>query len=95
MKNPLRREPTALEAKIYDIHTLMDRTTPDTDEYQALLGTLKELEALKKANPSWRPSPDAVLGGVVSLAGIGAIIFAERLQILATKAWPHVVRPRL
>jgi len=43
---------------------------------------------------SWKPSPDAIIGGAVSLIGILAILHHEKLNVVSSKALGFVGRMR-
>ncbi len=65
----------ALDEAISSIFAAMVGMDEASDEYAKASDQLVKLMKLKKEiNPSWRPSPDALIGALGSFLGIIAII---------------------
>lgn len=94
MINPLKREPSNLEALINDVEVLMERADVTSEEYQSMLKTLERLESLRNEKKRKSLDPNVILGVLANLAGIAAVINAERLHVLNTKVWGLLLRPR-
>lgn len=81
----------ALDAAISDVLTEMNGLNADTEEYAAAADQLIKLMKLKKEmNPSWRPSPDALVGAAGSIIGILFILHFEKLGVITSKALSFV-----
>lgn len=94
MINPLKREPSNLEALINDVEVLMERAYVTSEEYQSMLKTLERLESLRNEKKRKSLDPNVILGVLANLAGIAAVLNAERLHVLNTKVWGLLLRPR-
>jgi hypothetical protein len=82
----------ALDRVIDDVLSdLRDRFTSDSEEYSDAADNLIKLMKLKKEiNPSWRPSPDALVGAIGSISGILLILNFEKLGVITSKALTFV-----
>lgn len=81
----------ALDEAISSILNTMNGLDESSEEYDAASDQLVKLLKLKKeSNPSWRPSPDALVGAVGSLAGIFLILHYEKLNVISSKALAFV-----
>lgn len=82
----------ALDKVIDDVLSdLRDRFTSDSEEYSDATDNLIKLMKLKKEiNPSWRPSPDALVGAIGSISGILLILNFEKLGVITSKALTFV-----
>lgn len=82
---------TALEEAISSILTEMSGLNADSEEYSDAADQLVKLMKLKKEiNPSWRPSPDALVGAAGSILGIILILHFEKLGAITSKALSFV-----
>lgn len=54
----------------------------------------EKFEAEQEKTRSWKPSPDAIISGAVSLIGILAILHHEKLNVVSSKALGFVGRMR-
>ncbi len=81
----------ALDEAISDILTEMNGLNADTEEYADAADQLVKLMKLKRElNPSWRPSPDALVGAAGSVLGIILILHFEKLGVITSKALSFV-----
>jgi len=81
----------ALDQAISDILATMQKLDENTKEYDAAADQLVKLMKLKKEiNPSWRPSPDALVGALGSILGIVLILHYEKLGVVTSKALSFV-----
>lgn len=82
---------TAMDEAISSILITMNGLDESSEEYAAASDQLVKLMKLKKElNPSWRPSPDALIGVIGSLASILLILKYEKLDIITSKALSFV-----
>lgn len=82
---------SALDEAIASILTTMNCLDEVSEEYAAASDQLVKLMKLKKElNPSWRPSPDALIGVAGSLLSIVLILKYEKLDIITSKALSFV-----
>lgn len=81
----------ALDQAISDILTAMNGLPKDSKEYDAASDQLVKLMKLKRENnPSWRPSPDALVGAAGSVLGIIMILHFEKVGVVTSKALSFV-----
>lgn len=81
----------ALDEAIARIMQEMTEKPVDSEEYEACSEQLIKLMKLKKElNPSWRPSPDALVGVAGSLVSILVILNFERFHVITSKAMSFV-----
>lgn len=81
----------ALDEAISDILKEMNGLNADTPEYSAAADQLVKLMKLKKEiNPSWRPSPDAIIAAAGSVLSIVLILHYEKLGVITSKALSFV-----
>ena len=86
---------TALDEAISEILKDLDSLSSDAPEYSAASDQLVKLMKLKKElNPSWRPSPDALVGAAGSILGILLIIKFEKLDVITSKALSFVTKTK-
>lgn len=85
------RKPNSDESKLNEcIDTLfeemnsLDGSSPNYSDTADQLVKLMELK--KKNNPSWRPSPDAIIGAVASVIGIVLVLHYEKAGVVTSKA---------
>lgn len=77
----------ALDEAISDILIEMNGLSADSEEYSNAADQLVKLMKLKKEiSPSWRPSPDALIGAASSVLGIVLILHYEKLGVITSKA---------
>lgn len=83
----------ALDAAISEVLVEMNGLNADSEEYAAAADQLVKLMKLKKEmNPSWRPSPDALVGAAGSVLGIVLILHFEKLGVITSKALSFVTK---
>ncbi len=81
----------ALDEAISDVFVELNGLNANTEEYAAAADQLIKLTKLKKElNPSWRPSPDALVGAAGSVLGIILILKFEKLGVITSKALSFV-----
>jgi hypothetical protein len=81
----------ALNKAITQILITLSGLDEASEEYNAASDQLVKLLTLKKeTNSSWRPSPDAIVGGAVSILGILLILKYEKLDVVTSKALSFV-----
>lgn len=79
-----------------DAYSFIDGMDPDSEAYTHALRNIKELEQIQDAKRRrFCPSPDAVVGAVGSFAGILAILKAEQIFPVASKALGFVAKIRI
>lgn len=90
-------ETEGLKKAIDDALLELAKTKPNTQEYSSILDKIERLHKLKvpAKEPRKRLSPDAVIGGIVSLAGIVMVVNAEHVGAVTSKAFSIVVKPKL
>lgn len=80
-------EDIKLDKCIDDLLDELNAMTGSDDDYSDTADQLiKLMELKKKHNPSWRPSPDALLGAAASIAGIVLVLHYEKLDAVTSKA---------
>lgn len=81
------KEPTPLDIAIEDVFSTLRGLDESEDEYAKAVDQLVKLMKLKKEiEPSWQPSPDALLAALANVTGILLILNHERLHVIATRA---------
>jgi hypothetical protein len=81
----------ALDEAISDILTELNGLNADDEKYAAASDQLVKLMKLKNdITPSWRPSPDALVGAASSVLGIILILHYEKLGVITSKALSFV-----
>lgn len=84
---------TALDSVISNILVRLNGMDSSTEEYSDTADQLIKLAKLKKEiNPSWMPSPDAIVGAAASILGIILVLNYEKLGIVTSKAWSFIGR---
>lgn len=88
LRSPFKREPTALEAVITDVYTLMQREEPSSDEYELLLTKAERLEKLRNDNPrsSKQISPDTLVTVGGHLVMVLVMVAYEERHVITSKA---------
>ena len=82
---------TALDDAISSILTDLNSMTSDDPRYAAMSDQLVKLLKLKKEiNPSWRPSPDALVGLVGTLITTVLVLNYEKLGVVTSKAFTFI-----
>lgn len=86
-----------LKKAIDDALLELATTKPNTQEYDAILDKIERLYKLKgpEKEPRKRVSPDVVITGAVSLAGIILVANAEYVGVMTSKAFNIVVKPKI
>lgn len=80
-----------LDAAISDVLLEMNNLNADTPEYAAAADQLVKLMKLKKElNPSWRPSPDAIIGAAGSILSVVLVLHYEKLGVVTSKAFAFI-----
>lgn len=82
----LDREPTGLEKAIDNVLSEMDGLSADSDEYAKMVNQLVKLHSMKTHESPRRPSPDALLSALASVASILLIVNFERVHVVTSKA---------
>jgi hypothetical protein len=81
----------ALDETIDDLLSELKVMEGADEDYAPTTDNLIKLMKLKQEfNPVWRPSPDAVVGAVSSIAGILLILHYEKINVVASKALSFV-----
>lgn len=79
-----------------DAYAFIDGMDPDSEAYREALRSIKELEQIQDAKlRRFCPSPDAVVGAAGSVIGILAILKAEQIFPVASKALGFVAKIRI
>ena len=79
-----------------DAYYFIDGMDPDSEAYTHALRNIKDLEQIQDAKRRrFCPSPDAVVGAVGSFVGIVAILKAEQIFPVASKALGFVAKIRI
>ena len=89
-------ETEGLKKAIADAMTELAATKPNTQEYDTILEKIERLYKLKgpAKEPRKRVSPDALIAGFVSLAGIVMVANAEHVGSITSKAFSIVPKPK-
>jgi hypothetical protein len=82
----LDREPTGLETAIDNLLKELAGPAADSNEYAKMIDQLVKLHGLKTNESPRRPSPDALISALASIAGILLIVNFERVHVVTTKA---------
>lgn len=89
------KDPTPLDIAIQDVFNTLRGLDEAEEEYAQAVDQLVKLMKLKKEiEPSWQPSPDALLAAIANVAGILLILNHERFHVIATKAIGFVSKLR-
>ena len=77
-----------------DLRSKLKEARPGSEEQVNLARSIKKIEEAK--NNKHHLSPDTVFTGLISLAGIGAILFVEGKDIFlgGSKAWMFINKPK-
>ena len=79
-----------------EAYAFIDGMDPDSEAYTHALRNIKDLEQIQDAKRRrFCPSPDAVVGAVGSFVGIVAILKAEQIFPVASKALGFVAKIRI
>lgn len=86
-----------LKKAIDDALLELATTKPNTKDYDDILDKVERLYKLKgpAKEPRKRVSPDAVIAGFVSLAGIVMVANAEHVGAITSKAFSIVPKPKI
>lgn len=90
-------ETEGLKKAIDDALLELATTKPNTKDYSDILEKIERLYKLKgpEKEPRKRISPDVLISGAVSLAGIVMVINAEHVGAVTSKAFSLVVKPKI
>lgn len=81
----------ALNEVISSIFTDLNGLNSDDEKYDAASNQLIKLMKLKQEiNPSWRPSPDAIVGVVGTIATALLVLNYEKLGVITSKAFTFI-----
>jgi hypothetical protein len=81
----------ALDEVISSILTDLNSLNADDEEYDAASAQLVRLMELKmKINPSWRPSPDAIVGVIGTIITALVVLNFEKVGVITSKAFTFV-----
>ena len=79
--------PDSLQKAIDNLYSELAGYDAHTEEYDAITDQIVKLKELQsKVNHNWKPSPDAVISGAVSILGIVLILHYEKINIVTSKA---------
>lgn len=77
----------ALDTAISDLLEELGSMEGSREDYEPTTDNLIKLMKLKaEINPSWRPSPDAIVGAAGSILGIVLILHYEKIGAVTSKA---------
>lgn len=81
------KTPDALQEAIDTLYRELAGYPAHGDEYDNITDQIVKLKKLQnELTHSWKPSPDAIVGAVGSLAGIVLILNYEKMGIVTSKA---------
>lgn len=84
-------EPSRLDVALDELFNKLSELDKSSEEYAAVADQIiKFMELQKKDNPSWRPSPDAMITAGASVLGIFLILHYEKLNNITSKALSFV-----
>lgn len=76
------------------LYTQLEKAMPGSEEALRIANSIESLEKAK--GNRLHLSPDTIFSGLISIAGIGLILFTEGKDVFIsnTKAWNNVWRPK-
>lgn len=85
---------------IADCYTRLAQLDPETDDYEKVLTRIDNLQAQiqmdKKLKSKLKmPSPDAMFTGAISIASILLVLNYERLDVVTSKAFGMINKPKI
>lgn len=81
----------ALDEAISNILITMTGLSEDSPEYDAASTQLVKLMKLKQEiKPSWRPSPDAILGALGTIGTAILVLKFEKFGVITSKAFTFI-----
>lgn len=84
-----------LQQAIDNLYSELAGFPAETEGYDLITNQIIKLQKLQKEiTPSWRPSPDALVGAGGSLLGILLILNFERAGVVASKALSFVSKAK-
>jgi hypothetical protein len=87
-----------LQTQIDDLYSQLAGFEGFDENYDKITDQIKKLQLLqaelKKSSPAWRPSPDAVVGVVGSLAAVLLILKYEEADSVTSKALGFIIKPK-
>jgi hypothetical protein len=77
--------------------TAIASVDPSSDEYHKLITRLKEISEIKRANGETfgRYVVPVIIGGGITLVEMALVMNYERFDIITTKCWNWIYRPKL
>lgn len=80
-----------LDERIDDLLDDLGALNSTTEEYSNTADqTIKLMKLKKELNPSWRPSPDALIGAAASVLGIILVLNYEKFDVVTSKAFGFI-----
>jgi hypothetical protein len=86
-------EPTPIDEQIDAVLASMTTYTPDSKEYQLLLGYLERLTNLKTKTRRQPVSPDTMALIAGNLLGILVIVAYEQKHVMTSKGFSQIINP--
>jgi len=69
--------------------------SPESKEYTTAVSNLKVLYEAQAKRPASLVEPETVLIVLANLAGIIGILYFERFDVISSKAFGHIMKPRI
>lgn len=90
-----KRMLSSIEVEIEKVLEEMTKMDSDSGEYQAARENLVELYKLKDIESGGKVKKDTIVGGLLTIAGIGVIVVAEQSgTIMNSRALGFVRKPK-
>lgn len=90
--NLRKKAPSDLDNAIATVYARMHTIGPDDPDYAKLVMHVKELESIKGAKRSNRPSPDTVWIVLGAVAQVGIMVAYEHSHVIVTKAAGYILK---
>ena len=94
-QNFKKMEREAYKAELQKLLKKLNETEPGTEAYETVLSEITALKNQNKSIKDYSGIIAAIIGAIATLAEIGLVMNHERLNVITTKAFGFIHKPKI
>ena len=93
MWNPFSKK--KIDRELDECYDVLNSLPLDSKEYALLLGYIERLNKIKEESKPPRVKPEVYVQGMFTISGILLVLYFEKVDTVASKAWNMIFKGRV